>query len=114
MTYRLILTSPLGLTFEMLTEEQQAAVRSVLGQYVLPMPSTIPHGGKVVFDGLAADNFNPVAIGELGLPFEILGMWDNDDQEIIPLDVEEFNKYLPDGVEGIPHSWAGWSKLFGE
>lgn len=121
--YRLFIEVPEGLTFDMLTAEQKAAVASVFGQYVLPMPSTQTANGKVLMDGLAGDNFNPQAVIDLGLPFTIIGMWHSEQEEpIIPLDTEKFLAHLPDTVvyddEGNelsrapahlhePHTWAG-------
>lgn len=122
MTYRVIILVPEGLTFEQLTAEQQAACNTVFGQYVNPMPSTIPFNGKQVLDGLAADNFDPSTLGPLGLPFEIIGLYhDASETPIIPLDEAIFMNYLPDKTdeEGnpigkimhVPHSWAGWAVL---
>ena len=122
MTYRTIILVPEGLTFEQLTEEQQAACNSVIGQYVTPMPSTVPYNGKQVLDGLAADNFDPTTIGTLGLPFEIIGLYhDASETPIIPLDETVFMNYLPDTIDEqgntvsptfhVPHSWAGWGDI---
>ena len=122
MTYRAIILVPEGLTFEQLTEEQQAACNSVFGQYVNPMPSTITYNGKQVLDGLAVDNFDPTTIGTLGLPFEIIGLYpDTSETPIVPLDEAVFINYLPDQIDGegntiekvmhVPHSWAGWAEL---
>lgn len=127
MTYRAIILVPEGLTFEQLTEEQQAACNSVFGQYVNPMPNTIPYNGKQVLDGLAADNFDPTAIGALGLPFEIIGLYHTEaETPIVQLDEAVFINHLPDVVVyddngdvvsstpptfHIPHSWSGWNTL---
>lgn len=122
MYYRVLFLIPEGLTFDMLTPEQQAAIRSVLGQFVLPMPSTIPFGGKVVCDGLAAENFDPSTLGPLGLPFEIIGLWEFDGEnaiEVVPLNETAFMAHLPLDENGVPqplhepHRWSGWPVLFG-
>lgn len=123
---RLILAIPEGLTFDQLAPEQQYAVNSVFGQFVLPMPGTRPANGKQIVDAVAADNFDPAAIGELGLPFEILAYWQWDGSTldtILPLDEAAWLPFLPDvpvldeqgeqtGVMPpmfhIPHGWAGW------
>lgn len=118
MTYRAIILVPEGLTFEQLTQEQQAACNSVFGQYVNPMPSTVPFNGKQVLDGLAADNFDPSTLGPLGLPFEIIGLWEWDGaeyiNEVVPLNETAFMAHLPLGENGDPgplhepHRWSGW------
>ncbi len=123
MYYRVLFLIPEGLTFDMLTPEQQAAIQSVFGQFVLPMPSTIPYGGKVVCDGLAADNFDPSTLGPLGLPFEIIGLWEWDGadyiSEVVPIDAVAFMAHLPLDENGDPqplhepHRWSGWPVLFG-
>lgn len=121
MYYRVLFLIPEGLTFDMLNAEQQAAIQSVLGQFVLPMPSTIPFGGKVVCDGLAAENFDPERIGSLGLPFEIIGLWGFDGKnaiEVAPLNETAFMAHLPLDENGgpqplhEPHRWSGWPELF--
>ncbi|MBE2191859.1 MAG: hypothetical protein IAE63_06735 [Alphaproteobacteria bacterium] len=122
MTYRAIILVPEGLTFEQLTEEQQAACNSVFGQYINPMPSTVPFNGKQVLDGLAADNFDPTTIGTLGLPFEIIGLYhDASEAPVIPLNETVFMNYLQAYTDEqgnpinptfhVPHSWAGWKEL---
>lgn len=129
MSYRVLMLVPEGLTFEALTPEQQAAISSVFGQYVLPMYGTVPASGKVVCDAVAGDNFDPSSIATLGLPFELIGMWKDDGTIAIPLNEAEFMARLPDtkiydesgSVVGSaspvlhePHRWSGWPKLFGE
>jgi len=118
MSYRVLMLVPEGLTFEALTPEQQAAISSVFGQYVLPMYGTVPAAGKVVCDAVAGDNFDPGAIGSLGLPFELIGMWKDDGTIALPLNEAEFMARLPEPEEGVkvlhePHRWSGWPKLFG-
>lgn len=117
MTFRVLILVPEGLTFEALTPEQQVAVNSVLGQYVLPMPSTIAADGQIVLDGVAADNFDPATIAPLGLPFEIIGIWRDDGHVVMPLNEGIFLRHLPELEQGIkilhePHRWAGWPELF--
>ncbi len=124
MYYRVLFLIPEGLTFDMLTPEQQAAIQSVFGQFVLPMPDTIPANNKVVCDGLAADNFDPSTLGPLGLPFEIIGLWEWDGadyiNEVVPIDAVAFMAHLPLDENGDPqplhepHRWSGWPVLFGE
>ncbi len=122
MYYRVLFLIPEGLTFDMLTDEKKAAIQSVLGQFVLPMPSTIPFGGKVVCDGLAAENFDPSTLGPLGLPFDIIGLWEWDGaeyiNEVVPINAAEFIARLPLDENGDPqplhepHRWSGWPVLF--
>lgn len=119
MSYRVLMLVPEGLTFEALTPEQQAAISSVFGQYVLPMYGTIPDAGKVVCDAVAGDNFNPDNIAPLGLPFELIGMWQEDGVAVIPLNENEFLAHLPEPEGGVkvlhePHRWSGWPKCFGD
>lgn len=115
MTYRVLMLIPAGMTFEMLTPEQQAAVNGVLGQYVTPIPSTIPFNQKQLLDGLAADTFNPDHIVTLGLPFEIIGMWSNEGVVVLPLDEVKFKQHLAEPEPLLePHRWAGWPVLFGD
>lgn len=127
MTNRLLILVPQGLTFDMLTPEQQAAINSVFGQYVLPMPSTIPFNGKVLLDCLAADNFDASYIPLLGLPFTVIAQWKEDGFVVLPLDETLFLQHLPSSYiydeDGNltetpatlhePHSWAGWPKVIG-
>lgn len=117
MTYRIIMLVPEGLTFALLTPEQQAAINSVIGQYVLPMPATIPFNGKVVLDGLAADNFDADTLDPLGLPFEIIGQWDDQGNIIVPLDEDALATHIEPDQEGNKvlretHCWSGWPPLF--
>jgi hypothetical protein len=126
MTYRAIILVPEGLTFEQLTEEQQDAINSVFGQFVLPMPSTIAANGTVICDALTSDNFDPQSIGALGFPFEIIGIWAKDSTPLIPFNSGEFIDHLPSTIlydeEGNeigstpavlhePHTWAGWDTV---
>lgn len=116
---QVILRVPEALEFDMLTEEQQGAIRSVFGQFVF-MPGTIPANGYKLVDALTADNFNPAVMSDFGLdwPLLFLGRWDGVpgsdwDEIIIPLDADDFINFLPEPAEGpkvlhIPHGWAGW------
>lgn len=100
---RLILTSPMGLTFDQLTPEQQAGISSVFAQYIMPMPGTISYGtgtyttttpdpdsttevplpdiievytGLSILDATTTDNFTVEVITALGFPFTVMGMWE--------------------------------------
>lgn len=100
----------------MLTPEQQAAIQSVFGQFVLPMPDTIPANNKVVCDGLAAENFDPSTLGPLGLHFEIIGLWEFDGEnsiEVVPLNETAFMAHLPLGENGDPPAPTRASSLVG-
>jgi len=72
---RVLLRVPAGLTFEALTIEQQDAIASVLGQYVMPMPSTVEADGFVICDAVTKPNFDPSTMDGLGLNWPILGIW---------------------------------------
>lgn len=123
---RVILAIPEGLSFEQLSPEQQAAINGVFGQFVNPMPGTQAANGKQIVDAVTADNFDPQAITDLGLPFELLAyqQWDGGElTHLVPLDEAAWLAYLPDmqtlndegNVVGtvpaqfhVPHQWAGW------
>lgn len=119
MTHRVLLLVPEGLTFDMLTPEQQDAINGVFGQYVLPMPGTLPFLNRVLCDALVNDSFDPGKLGPLGLPFDIVGMFDEAGSVLIPLNEADFMARLPEPEEGEkvlaePHRWSGWPKCFGE
>lgn len=123
---RVILAVPEGLSFDQLSLEQQEAINGVFGQFVNPMPGTKAANGKQIVDAVTADNFDPMAIAHLALPFDLLAyqQWDGVTLEkLVPLDEEAWLAYLPDvnvldeqgNVVGtapatfnIPHTWAGW------
>lgn len=92
--FRVILQVPEALTFGMLTPDQQAEISRVFGQYVMPMPGTIPTGGVKLVDAVTADNFHPENMAALGLDWPILGMWDNAGDIVIPLDATKFKQHL--------------------
>lgn len=128
---RLIMKAPEGLSFEALTEEQQVAITKVFAQYTMPMPSTRAYKGKIIIDAVVADNFDPAAIGQLNLPFELIAMWTwdtvGDLVEVIAL-TNDFINYLADDTSlndsgnvvlsrptalSIPASWQGWPIIGG-
>ncbi len=115
--YRVILLVPEALEFSMLNEDQQAAIASVFGQYVMPMPGTVTASGMKVVDAITTDNFNPASMGQHGLNWPILGMWNSEGVPVIPLDEAVFLAHLPtpdvgDKVLHEPHRWAGWPEVF--
>jgi hypothetical protein len=126
---RVIISAPEAITFESLTTEQQEAIRSVFTQYVQPMPGTIPADGKILIDAVTGDNFNPANIQVLGLPFDIIGLWQwdgisEDTVEVQPLDDAILLAHLPSvkifdfetgtvlsetpAVLHEPHRFSGW------
>lgn len=116
--YRVLLLIPEGLTFGMLTPDQQAGINSVFGQYVMPMPGTIAANGTVVCDAVTLSNFDPTHMAPLGITWPIIGMWDNTGVAVLPLDEAVFMAHLPEpdvGPKTIyePHSWAGWPTVIG-
>lgn len=109
MTKRVLLLVPESLTFDMLTQEQQAAINSVFGTYVTPMPGTVDVDGLSVCDALTADNFDPTLMPGLGLDWPIMGIWHEDGTELHPFNADAFLRHLPEGVPNVePHMWAGW------
>lgn len=110
---RVLLLVPEGLTFDMLSEEQQAAINSVFGQYANPMPATIPANGMQIVDAVTADNFDPDVMPQYGIDWPVIGLfqWDGKAEEITTvqvLDTETYGKHMPDGVAAECHRWAGW------
>lgn len=96
----------------MLQPEQQAAINSVFGQYVLPMPGTLPADGLVICDALTASNFKPEVMGEYGIGWPIIGMWNYEGNTVVSLDKDELQKRLPEGgLLHEPHRWSGWPKI---
>lgn len=125
---RIIVAAPASITLDQLTSEQRLGLEAVLAQFVMPMPGTIPHDGQHIIDCAMKDNFDPQAIGDLGLPFATMGYWEVVGGAVAthtPLD-PGFINFLPDrvaydeaGVEvsrlppvlHIPHAWAGWPEI---
>lgn len=110
---RVLLLVPKGLTFDLLTTEQQEAIRIVFGQYVNPMPSSIVYNNLQLVDALTQDNFNPATMIDYGIDWPIIGLmqWDGLSAEvdvIVPLDTELYKKFMPDGSLTECHRWAGW------
>lgn len=127
---RVLLSLPAGLTFDQLTEEQQAALASVMAQYVNPMPNTIEAAGHVLCDALTLDNFDPAVMPGLGLNWPVLGLWQwsgaGDLVTLVPLDPAVLLAHLPpvpvlDGEGNVigetppeakmPHNWGGWPEV---
>jgi hypothetical protein len=119
---RLIVSAPADFTTDDLTPEQLAGLNAVRSQYVQPMPGTVEYNGRILIDTTMTDNFDPAAVGELGLPFEPLGLWYWDGHsdtltELMPMD-PRINDYIAPALDeegnslppspGLPHNWAGW------
>jgi hypothetical protein len=123
---RIIVSAPSSITLDQLTAEQQLGLESVLAQFVMPMPGTIPHDEQQIIDCVMKDNFDPQAIADLGFPFTTMGYWSwdgiNPVETVVTLN-PDFIHFLPDRVtfdeEGnelsrlppvlaLPHAWAGW------
>lgn len=107
---RVILSAPATLDWDGLSEDQQTAIAGVFGQYVMPMPGTIEHSGLKIIDAVTTDAFDPANIPILGLPFEMMGLWQWDGHTLTILEAlhEAFYDYVESGNRIIPHSWAGW------
>ncbi len=128
---RVICTVPQGLRLPMLTPEQRAAIAQVYTQFVLPMAGTQPANGKEVVDGLVADTFDPQAIDDLELPFDVIGIyqWNGQAPELTtiqPISGATLLPHLPDVVQydeqgeeigtepatpHVPMNWAGWPQI---
>jgi len=124
---RLILKAPEALALTDLTEAQHEAIRVLRGQFVSPMPGTVPHNGYKLMDCVVGDAFDEAILEQLDAPFEVFAQWqwdgNNDDFETLtPLPAEMID-YLPDisifDEEGnqigtkpaelrLPHKFAGW------
>jgi hypothetical protein len=129
MTLSCLLLIPEGLTFDLLSEEQQTAIEGVFGQYVMPMPGTVPVAGMQLCDAITGDNFDPNTMEDYGIDWPILGLWDAETGEaLIPFLSESFTTYLApvvvtdeDGnlISSTPatlhesHRWAGHSEREG-
>jgi hypothetical protein len=125
---RVILAIPDAMTQESLTPEQVAAIASVVGQYVMPMPGTISVDGMKVIDCIVTDNFDKQKILDFGLPFYVIGIWDRQGNALVPFDGVTFLKHLPmtqardenglpvgvpePPVLHMPHTWSGWATEF--
>ena len=128
---RLIFKIPTDFTPESLTPEQQTAIYSVFGQYILPIPGTIAVDNYHVGDAVVSDSFYINKISELELPMEILCLakWNGRPEYGLEIEIplnESFLTYLPDiniyDSEGnilttekhelvVPHNWSGWPNL---
>lgn len=123
---------PEGLTFDQLTEAQQAAINGIFGQYVMPIPGSHAVDGTVICNAVCADSFDPSAMGALGLDWEIIGMWQwngaaDTATVLIPLDEDAYLARLDDipvlddegnqtGTQPATlrevNRWSGWPELF--
>jgi len=125
---RVILRVPEALTFEALSPEQQAAIASVFGQFVIPMPGTVPFGGYKLVDAITSPDFHPERMALYGMNWPAVGLWDNSGVALAPFDattmlahIAPTQAYDIDGnpvgeptppVLHEPHRWAGWPELF--
>lgn len=123
---RIIVRKPVAFTPESLSPEQQDGIARVFTQWLI-MPGTIAHDGYDLIDGVVGDNFEVSALDDLGLPFEIVGLWQwdgvGDLVTLVPLNGEIMLQHLPDthdyDDEGnviatypptlhLPANWSGW------
>lgn len=116
------LLAPQGISYDNLPELAIEAINKVFGQFVNPMPGTVPFKGRQVIDAITDDSFDPKLMSLYGIDWELifLGRWDGKSDDwneiIVPLDAQAFMDYLPD-IEGedkvfrIPHAFAGWPIL---
>lgn len=125
---RVILRIPEALAFEALSPEQQEAIRSVFGQFVTPMPGTVPVGGYKLCDAVTGPNFDPERMALYGMDWPVVGLWDDTGLAVAPFDAATMLAHLPPtqeyDAEGNPtgepqppilhepHRWAGWPEAF--
>lgn len=119
MTFRLILSIPVGSSVDTLSGEQRAAVKIVNGRWTPGgMPGTTPAGGRYLIDVLTDVQVTRKLLDQLGLPlWLILGCWEWDGAAAMvvvigPLDAL-YGSYLPEGSASEPHRWAGWPGCIG-
>jgi len=107
---RLWLLIPDTLDFGELPPEQQVAINSVFGQYVKPMPGTVPFEGLVICDALVTDEFDEPTMRERGIDWPIVGQWMQDGTVLTPPDTQALRARVPDAPDTLiePHSFAGW------
>jgi len=109
---RVIFTAPEVLEFDALSEPQQAAINSVVAQWVLPMPGSNTHDGQKLGDALVLDTFDPEIIDQLDLPITVVGVyhWDGETLDTVaPLGAESL--VFVGGAQVLPHNWAGWPSI---
>lgn len=117
---RLWLLIPETLDFAELPQAQQAAINSVFGQYVKPMPGTLAAGGLVLCDALVADDFDEPTMRSLGIDWPIVGQWLQDGTVLTEPDTNAlFLRLIPVFVDDVPvlaalhepHRFAGWPEV---
>lgn len=128
---RVIFIAPKNTKYTYFTSEQQQAIRSVFGQYVIPVPNTRAVDNKILIDATTTDNFNPDNMRALGFDWELVGMWQMDNTgvqiEIIAPNITAISERqipIPDTYDeygGVTstrlaklsefHNWAGWEKI---
>lgn len=128
MTFRLILSLPVGSSFDDLSPEQKVEISVVGGRWTKGgMPSTSPFGGRYLIDALTRVRVTREMLDALGLPlWLIVGCWSWDGAApavvtVEPLDTVLYLPHLPAPVDpdtGLPtgapallrepHRWSGW------
>jgi len=127
-TYRLILSLPIGSSVEALSPQQHAAIGTVRGRWTAGgMPGSVEAVGRYLIDVLTDAPVTRQMLDALGLPqWMIVGCWRWDVvvsaavETIEPLDAVLYRLHLPaptDPDTGLPsgepaiteiHRWAGW------
>ncbi len=117
---RLWLLIPETLDFAELPQAQQAAINSVFGQYVKPMPGTTALSGLVLCDALVADDFDEPTMRSLGIDWPIVGQWMQDGTVLTEPDTAALlARLVPMLVDDVPvpatlhepHRFAGWPEV---
>lgn len=107
--HRIIFLMPEGLSRESLSEEQNAAIDRVFGQYVFPMPGSIATvDGLILCDALVDSSFSEEAMQEVGLPFQIIGRWNSSGALLSEFAHASYAQCQPSGFPIESHRWAGW------
>ena len=122
MTKRILFRVPEDTVIDGLTEQQRAAIHALHGQFVV-MPNTIPHEGHKIIDAICDDAFDVSLLFALGLAWQLVGVWTDAGQTLLPISADVFIDHLPQPVDENgnpsgekvlhePHRWSGWGICF--
>lgn len=113
MTFRLILSLPVGSSVDSLTAAQRAEIDAVDGRWTEGgMPGAEPAAGRYLIDVLTDAEVTRQMLDALGLwDWLIVGQWQWDlvaasGSVVEPLDAALLALHCPAGV--LTHHWGGW------